>query len=435
MTQQNCNNCGQQSSSAIDGNCKNCQPSIPLRGRYQVAHPLGSGGFGRTFLGIDLELPHTPKVTIKVLRQDRGCLRFQSLAQKLFKHEAGALSRAGQHPQVPRLLDWFELAGKQYLIQEYIPGITLAEEFRQHGHFNEDSIRQVLQQILGILSYLQDQKIVHRDIKPQNLMRHALNQQIMLIDFGVAQLPIQPGSSPVEETASYPGGTLGYSAPEHFVNGSTNASDLYSLGATCVFLLRGIKPRYLPVHLETGRLLWDDPKLNLSARLRKVLNLMLSLNPKERTSASQLQAMLCQPATRLPQRAWQLGNQRLQCPSFTSHPSRRSSEQTIALALQNQLQTIDTSIEPLLSTLKKIGDKILTEFCNATGGFDGLNRWQNLPGISSELDSILRGLLLGEFSSVDEVQSEIDHYFQFHMGTINFRPQKVGFRYSTIGDR
>jgi serine/threonine protein kinase len=345
---------------------------------------------------------------------DKDMFNFQSLARQLFQLEAGALSRAGQHPQVPRLIDWFTVSGRQYLIQEYIPGTTLSEEFCLKGPFSEDKVRLVLQQVLGILIFLEDLEIVHRDIKPQNLMRHSLNQQIVLIDFGLAQLARRSGNSLGMENILYQGGTLGYGAPEQLVKGSTYASDLYSLAATCVYLMRGIKPRDLPVHPNTGRLLWDDPNLKLSEPLRQALNLMLSPVPAERLSASELQTMLfTAPVTN----DLFYGFPKREEPSSPNYPVNPSSEKFIAFALKKSLQGVgpqdDSGLNLLQFELSKIGGTILSDFYREAVRVNK-PKWENLPGISSELNTILRGLVLGEFSSMTEVQTEIQHYFRFH---------------------
>jgi serine/threonine protein kinase len=123
-------------------------------------------------------------------------------------------------------------------VQEFIDGYNLSQEFSRSGIFNELKIKSLLQDLLPVLDYLHSHKIIHRDIKPQNIMRRQQTGQLILIDFGGAKqtstnIQSQPG------TAIY---TPGYAPIEQMMGQCYPASDIYSLAATSVRLLTGCLP-------------------------------------------------------------------------------------------------------------------------------------------------------------------------------------------------
>ncbi len=105
--------------------CQSCGSQLLLRDRYQVIKPLGQGGFGATFLANDQGLPGEPSCVIKQLRPSGSAPHVLQMARELFEREAKTLGKIGNHPQVPRLLDYFEDHEQFYLIQEYITGDPL----------------------------------------------------------------------------------------------------------------------------------------------------------------------------------------------------------------------------------------------------------------------------------------------------------------------
>jgi serine/threonine protein kinase, bacterial len=92
-----------------------------------------------------------------------------------------------EHPQIPRLLDYFEERQSFYLVQDFVSGITLHQEIRKEGLFNEDKIRKFLVEILPIIQYVHSKEIIHRDIKPANIIRRDQDNKLVLIDFGAVK--------------------------------------------------------------------------------------------------------------------------------------------------------------------------------------------------------------------------------------------------------
>jgi serine/threonine-protein kinase len=119
--------------------------------------PLGQGGFGATFLAYDQALPGEPSCVIKQLRPSANAPHVLQMARELFEREAKTLGKIGNHPQVPRLLDYFEDNQQFYLVQEYINGATLQQEVKRNGIFSEAGVKQFLSEILPLLQYIHEQ--------------------------------------------------------------------------------------------------------------------------------------------------------------------------------------------------------------------------------------------------------------------------------------
>jgi serine/threonine protein kinase len=217
--------------------CLKCGKPILLKDRYRPLYPLGQGGFGRTLLGVDEQIPSQPQCVIKQLCfPEENPASFQK-AVDLFRQEAVRLDEL-RHPQIPQLLAHFQQENQLYLVQELISGQTLAQELAQQGVFNQGKIEKLLQDLLPVLEFVHDHHVIHRDIKPENIMRKSLGGDLVLIDFGVAKFISATGFMKTGTTIGSPE----YMAPEQMRGKVLPASDLYSLGVSCIQLLTGISP-------------------------------------------------------------------------------------------------------------------------------------------------------------------------------------------------
>jgi len=246
----------QQPQNADDAEfCLSCGAKlIPiLRGRYRVMRAIGQGGFGKTYLALDSDRLNAQCVIKQFSPQVKGTKSLDKAVQ-LFQQEAERLNELGEHPQIPTLLAYFEHEQRLYLVQQFVEGQTLLQETIQHGHFDERRIRAVLVGLLPLLKFVHDHQVIHRDITPSNIIRRASDHKLVLIDFGVAKLLSA-------EASGQPGtriGTEGYAPMEQLRGGKAYpASDIYSLAATCIFLMTHVKPDDLYDPME-GRWLWRD---------------------------------------------------------------------------------------------------------------------------------------------------------------------------------
>ncbi|OLP19287.1 serine/threonine protein kinase [Leptolyngbya sp. 'hensonii'] len=279
--------------------CQACGSKLLLRDRYQVIQSLGQGGFGSTYLATDQSLPGTPSCVIKQLRPTSTASNVMQMARDLFRREAKTLGKIGNHPQVPRLLDYFEENQEFYLVQEYISGFTLQQEVKANGPFTEAGVKQFLSEILPVLQYIHSQQVIHRDIKPANIIRRNQDAKLVMIDFGAVKDQVsQTATSASEQTAltAYAIGTPGYAPPEQMAMRPVYASDIYALGVTCIYLLSGRAPKDMDYDPATGELLWQK-YVHVSDHFIEVLKKSLEVSVRHRyqSAADMLRALDLEP--------------------------------------------------------------------------------------------------------------------------------------------
>ena len=265
-------------------NCKACGSKLLLRDRYHLVKGLGKGGFGATFLAADISLPGNPLCVIKQLRPNTDNPQFLSMARQLFEREAKTLGKIGNHPQIPRLLDYFENRQQFYLVQEFVKGNTLQQEVKKKGVFNETQAKQVLKEILIILKDIHAQKVIHRDIKPANIIRRELDQKLVLIDFGVVKNQVNTvaaGNSEQTALTAFAVGTPGFAPPEQLAMRPVYSSDIYALGITCMYLMTGKAPKNMECDPITGEIDWFK-NLRVSDHFTEMLTTMLEVSVKNR---------------------------------------------------------------------------------------------------------------------------------------------------------
>ncbi|MEM9903863.1 MAG: serine/threonine-protein kinase [Cyanobacteria bacterium P01_D01_bin.44] len=225
--------------------------------RYCIQRPLGQNTARRgqqTYLALD-KATNQP-AAVKILRFGPD---FEWEHLKLFQREAAILQTLN-HPAIPRYLDSFEINTPDYqgfaLVQTYIDAPSLEDHLRRGRTFSIAEVVEIAKQLLAILNYLHSHHpaIIHRDIKPSNVLlrdrtAHSAGA-VYLVDFGSVQnlVAVEGGTITVV-------GTYGYMPPEQFGGRTVPASDLYSLGATLIYLITGIHPANLPqrdlrIHFE-----------------------------------------------------------------------------------------------------------------------------------------------------------------------------------------
>lgn len=221
--------------------CQTCGSNLLVGQRYRALKLLGQGGFGKTFLAIDEDKSSKPLCVVKqflpvgvLLAQGKNGVQ---KAAQLFEQEAERLAQLGKHPQIPQLLAYFIQDNRQYLVQEFIEGQNLAHILNTEGAFSEKQIRDLLKSLLPVLDFIHTHQVIHRDVKPENIIRRP-DGQLVLVDFGAAKLATRTALA-LTGTAI---GSAGYAAPEQARGKAFLTSDLYSLGVTCIHLLTQVDP-------------------------------------------------------------------------------------------------------------------------------------------------------------------------------------------------
>ena len=259
-----------------------CGQDQLFRDRYEVVRMIGRGGFGVTFLARDMSLPGEPWCVIKQLCPKVIEPSALETARKRFEREAKILGKLGSHSQIPLLLDYFVADGEFYLVQEYVRGMTLARLVRRAGCLTEASVKRFLREILPAVQYVHNQQVIHRDIKPQNIIRCEDDGRLVLIDFGaVKELVAQAGENTMKTPTTHFIGTVGFAPPEQFSLRAVFGSDIYALGITCLYLLTGKAPLDFDTDRQTGELLWQD-SVQISDSFAKILGKMLKISLQER---------------------------------------------------------------------------------------------------------------------------------------------------------
>jgi len=259
-----------------------------LRSRYKIKRIIGQGGMGSIYLADDLrlegrlcalkEVEHDRTMPAELFRQTR----------EQFLREATVLARL-DHPNLPKVSDFFSIGGRDYLVMDFVPGKdlrTLMVEARQRGAFlSERDILGWANQLADALSYMHNQKppILHRDIKPSNL-KLTPNGLVKLVDFGLVKIL---ASDEMTITILQGRGTALYTPLEQYGGdtGHTDArSDIYAFGATLYHLLTNTSPveaRELFLHPER---LIPPRQLNpdISLRTERAILWAMNLHPEER---------------------------------------------------------------------------------------------------------------------------------------------------------
>ena len=266
-----------------------------LNNRYRILQTLSSGGFGDTFLATDLHMPSQRRCVIKRLKPINNDPKMQEWVEDRFQREAAILEQLGEgNRQIPKLYAYFPEQGYFYLVQEWIQGVTLTEKLQQQGVLRADEVRSILISLLRVLDYIHGLGIIHRDIKPDNIILCRQDHELpVLIDFGA----VKQAMTTIVNTVAI--GTPGYIPSEQAVGRPIYASDLYSLGLTAIYLLSGKTPQELPTDSHNGEFLWQQDIRDLDSNLSKALDKATRFDLGSRFSSAKemLAALQSQPLT------------------------------------------------------------------------------------------------------------------------------------------
>ncbi len=218
-----------------------------LRERYKILAPIGQGGQGAVYLTDDVRLPGRRCAVKEICLPPEMPPQAEQQAREQFHREASLLARL-DHPNLPRVSDFFSVEGRDYLVMDYVPGnnlLQIVREARRKSRFlPEPQVLSWIEQLCDALSYLhrQDPPVIHRDIKPENI-KLTPEGDIKLVDFGLVK-PLSP-----DDTSTITGlrgmGSLPYTPLEQYGDAQDHTdarSDLYALGATLYQLLTGNAP-------------------------------------------------------------------------------------------------------------------------------------------------------------------------------------------------
>ena len=265
--------CAEPQNSAEAIRCQSCGSTLCLHDRYWAIRLLGQGGLSRTFLATDSD-------RLSVIKQYRS-------ADIVSEDLLDRLKTLGNYPPLPALLEAFAEAEYFYLVQAYIAGENLATRLAAQGRLQAAEVWQILETVLPILQIAHALQIIHGDIKPENIIGVAGG--LTLVDWGALS---QPSGSPE------------YAAPEQIGGEAIAASDLYSLGVTCIYLLTGIHPFDL-FDSSANAWVWqnywvDSGDRNDTQALTQLLDRLIAPDLRQRFSTAEAAIAVLPPKRRKP---------------------------------------------------------------------------------------------------------------------------------------
>ncbi|MBC1237915.1 serine/threonine-protein kinase [Nostoc sp. 2RC] len=245
-----------------------------IGGHYEILRSLGQGNFGQTYLAEDLHA-RKRKVVVKQFCFVGHSQTTLNKAKELFEREAEVLydlSNEMQNHQIPRFIAFFEEKQEFYLVEEYIAGQTLREELAQKNRLPEYEVIDLLKDVLSILKVINEKRIIHRDIKPDNIIIRANDGKRTVIDFGAVKeiSRVVNTQFQTKQTIIY---TPGYSPLEQLKGSAKFNSDIYALGMTALEALTGLEPEKL--RDEAGKIIWPDD-IQASDGLVEILEKMVN---------------------------------------------------------------------------------------------------------------------------------------------------------------
>ncbi len=271
-----------------------------LRGRYKIRRIIGQGGMGSIYLADDLRLDGR-LCALKEVEHDRTLTAdLLKEAREQFLREATVLARL-DHPNLPKVSDFFSIGGRDYLVMDFVPGKdlrTLMSEAHQNGAFlNENDVLNWASQLADALSYLHSQEppILHRDIKPSNL-KMTPSGLLKLVDFGLVKVLAQ---GEVTITILQGQGTALYTPLEQYGGDSGHTdvrSDIYAFGSTLYHLLTSRPPSDARERFLRPESLTPPREINpaISQRVERAILWAMNLHPDERPQSIEIlrQALL-----------------------------------------------------------------------------------------------------------------------------------------------
>lgn len=262
-----------------------------LWSRYRILDLVGQGGMGAIYQAEDLRLEGRLCAIKEVILDTGASKEYQEQIQTAFHREASVLARL-DHPNLPKVSDFFFFNGREYLVMDFVPGQDLREVIENAKHrqtfIPEKQVLSWAEQLMSALEYLHDQNppVLHRDIKPSNI-KVTPNGLIKLVDFGLVKL-LQPDDN---RTVTVLQGrvTIQY-APLEQIGGDTGhtdaRSDIYSLGATLYHILTNEPPpdaktRYIQTKRQIPLTIRHiNPEV--SAQTEQAIVHALGLHPEDR---------------------------------------------------------------------------------------------------------------------------------------------------------
>jgi serine/threonine-protein kinase len=255
-----------------------------LSAHYEVEQEIGRGGMGIVYRARDTRLKRP--VAVKILPPE---LAFRSEIRSRFLREAETAAQLS-HPNIVPIFSVDEREGLVYFIMGYIDGGNLATRLQERGRLDADTTRRILREVADALAYAHARNVVHRDIKPDNILLSSDDDRAMVTDFGIARAVSEGADSRLTATGMAIG-TPAYMSPEQAAGEREidGRSDLYSLGIVGYQMLAGVPPftanstpALLVKHLSEAPIPVDHRAPGTPDDLARAVMLLLEKDPANR---------------------------------------------------------------------------------------------------------------------------------------------------------
>ncbi|MCT7984486.1 tetratricopeptide repeat protein [Laspinema sp. A4] len=253
-----------------------------IQGRYQLIKDLKRGAFGKLYLAEDRQQPDQPRpCVIKQLQPNLSNPILVEEARGRLQREIKVMQKLSAHPLIPGILDGFEEDQKFYIVEEFIPGQDLSQEIIRGNRWSEGLVMALLHQVLEVLAFIHQHSVIHRNIKPSNLIRRTGDRKIIPVDFGSFKEIETLAINPQGQVGTAAIGTPGYVPIEQLGGKPRFNSDIYALGMTAIQALTGVPPRELERDPKTGQTIWHH-LAPVNPKLAQILDKMVRSDYQDR---------------------------------------------------------------------------------------------------------------------------------------------------------
>ena len=266
-----------------------------LDNRFSILHIERTNSFSKVFFALDTYQNPPRNCAIKAYKPISQKPQLQEWIVREFQQEAARLKQLSLTNQyLPEIYTYFYDSKAYYIARELVEGATLEAKVQSTGALSNYSVREILRKLLLMLVDLHQEKVVHQNIKPKNIILRDSDSTPISINFGSIKQIVATFDFHGDKNIFSLNDTLGYAPSEQALSEAIPASDLYSLGLTAIYLLTAKNPKDLSIDLDSGNYL-IPPKIKAhDPNLAAVIARAIHLNPSDRysTASEMLNALL-----------------------------------------------------------------------------------------------------------------------------------------------